>query len=299
MEYLKPALTFEQQAERLIGRGLDDPRDELIDRLKAVSYYRLSGYLHPFLRADDTYRPGTRLDAIWRRYTFDRRLRLLVMDPIERIEVNVRTALVYELAHSSGAFGYTRAHNLPGLDAQRFGKFMVKLGDAVHQSHERFVKHFQAKYGDRHSYLPVWMAAELWTFGMTLTVYRGVDKAIQKRIADRFGIPHDVLFSWLNALNAVRNICAHHGRLWNRELGVKPKIPHKNKHPRFHTPFPISANRIFGIVTICKDSLDAVASQSHWPDRLRALIAEYPDIPLNEMGFPDRWQDSAIWCVVR
>jgi abortive infection bacteriophage resistance protein len=107
MKYIKPALALEQQADQLIRRGLVGDRGILIDRLSAVNYYRLSGYLFPYRQPDDTFRPGTTLDEVWNRYTFDRRLRLLIMDPIERIEVHVRTALVYRMAHATGPFGYT------------------------------------------------------------------------------------------------------------------------------------------------------------------------------------------------
>ena len=90
MIYAKPALTFEAQADLLAAN-----RDELIARLKAVNYYRLSGYLYPFRDLpNDTFRPGADLDTVWRRYNFDRRLRLILLDAIERIEVAVRTRLV-------------------------------------------------------------------------------------------------------------------------------------------------------------------------------------------------------------
>lgn len=127
MKYAKAALTFEQQAGKLLGRGLVADRSALINRLKAVNYYRLSGYLYPFRNPDDTFRSGTTLDAVWQRYTFDRQLRLLALDGIERVEVCVRTALVYHHAHKHGPFGYTVPANLPKLPAHRFGRFLTTV----------------------------------------------------------------------------------------------------------------------------------------------------------------------------
>jgi len=112
VEYSKGALTFEEQADRLLSRGLSAGRDELIGRLRAVSYYRLSGYLYPFREkeadgsASDRSAAGTNLGAVWQRYCFGRRLRVLILDAIERIEVSVRTKLVYHFSHDHGPFGY-------------------------------------------------------------------------------------------------------------------------------------------------------------------------------------------------
>jgi abortive infection bacteriophage resistance protein len=143
MKYAKAALTFEQQADKLLGRGLVADRSALINRLKAVNYYRLSGYLYPFRNPDDTFRSGTTLDVVWQRYTFDRQLRLLALDGIERVEVSVRTALVYHHVHTHGPFGYTVPANLPKLPAHRFGRFLTTVDKETQRSHEVFVAHFQ------------------------------------------------------------------------------------------------------------------------------------------------------------
>jgi len=97
----------------------------------------------------------------------------------------------------------------------------------------------------------------------------------------------------LLAINTVRNVCAHHGRLWNRELGTKPKIPAKD--PAWNTPVTVGNDRVFGGLTLCKWSLDRIAPQSRWADRLRDLLEEFPAIPLVSMGFPTNWQQCPIW----
>ena len=295
MRYEKPALTFEEQADLLITRGLIVDRTLLINQLRSVSYYRLRGYTAPFQDENDRFRAGTTFDEIWRRYTFDRRLRLLVMDPIERIEVAVRTALAYELAHSSGPFGYTEPAHLPNLTGDRLGQFLSRLYELTQQSQEPFVLHFRRKYSDHHGYLPIWMAAEIIPFGTTLTLLRGVRKGVRARIATRFGVADDVLFSWMKSLNTVRNICAHHGRLWNRVLGMKPKIPRGRKHREWHDPTSVPNDRIYAVLTVCKYSLDLIAPQSQWPQRLESLLEEYAEIPLHHLGFVAGWKNSAIW----
>jgi len=119
--YSKQALSLEVQADRLIARGLIADRDELIGRLKVVNYYRLSGYLYPFRirnaegKVLDDFSPGTSLETVWRRYNFDRRLRILLLDAIERIEVAVRTRFVFHFVQAHGPFGYLNEKNLPGF----------------------------------------------------------------------------------------------------------------------------------------------------------------------------------------
>lgn len=295
MRYEKHALTFEQQADLLLKRGLMADRDILINHLRFVNYYRLSGYLFPFRKKDDHFRPGTTLDVVWRRYTFDRRLRVLVLDAIERVEVALRTQIVYEHAHRYGPFGYTVPENLPKLDGNRFGLFLSKVYDETQRSREIFVQHFRTKYSDQHPYLPLWMAAEIMPFGVMFNLYTGVEPEIKRNIALIFNVPDVVLSSWVNVLNTVRNICAHHGRLWNRELGVKPLMPNSRKYPQWHNPVAIPNHRIFAVLTILKYLTSIVAPQSHWYQRFHSLLVEYPDIPRLSMGFPENWEASPLW----
>lgn len=295
MRYTKLPLTYEEQADLLIGRGLLANKDILIQRLKAVSYYRLSGYWYPFINEADAFYPNTNLEKIWRRYIFDRQFRLLVMDGIERIEVSVRTNLIYQFVHKYGPFGYEDEINLPNLDKDEHDELLKKFAIEQKRSKEKFVTHFKYKYGDCHKNLPLWMAAEVMTFGMMLTLFKGSDASIKQLIANEYGIRDVVLRHWLYALNAVRNICAHHGRLWNRELGVKPFIPKEKHHPEWHQPVEVKNNRAFAILTIIKYMIDLIAPQSQWSSRLTALFDEYPDVPLVPMGFPESWQDCPIW----
>ena len=290
---MKPALTYEQQATQLMNRGLVCEADELIARLKSVSYFRLSGYWLPFRQDDDSFVEGTTLAAIWRRYTFDRHLRLLVLDAIERVEVCVRTELVYQLAHRQGPFGYRVAANLPGLKPDEHIEFIEQLTGEYSRSRERFIEHFKQTYGNVHTLPPYWMITELMAFGTLQRLYRGSPNNVKRIIAERFDVSSVVMESWLGTLSTIRNICAHHGRLWNRELGHKPKIPQKD--PRWHDPVEVLGNRVFGVLTILRYLLDDVAPQSQWSIRLSELHQHYPDVPRGQMGYPDDWPDCRIW----
>ena len=224
MKYTKPPLTYEQQADLLLARGLVADKAELVAKLTAVSYYRLSAYWHPFKRPDNTFAPGTTVATVWRRYTFDRQLRLLVMDAIERVEIAVRSRLVYELVHRHGAFAHLNATAFSGIPAAEHQRLLDDLHDSAQRSREVFVEHFQKTY-DEFPDLPLWTAAETMTFGQMLTMFRHCGKHIQRDIGAGLQISGNVLRSWLLTLNYIRNLCAHHARLWNRELAIKPILP--------------------------------------------------------------------------
>lgn len=293
MKYTKPPLTYEKQSQLLISRGLVCCEQELIEKLKAVSYYRLSGYWYPFRNPDDTFKPHTSLEQVWKRYTFDRQLRLLVLDAIERIEISIRTGLVYHHSHTYGPFGYMDGTNFPYLSKNEFMMLQGKIRESVKQSRETFVLHFNQKYGDMHPDLPLWMLAELLSFGMILTMYRGVDKQIKRSIASEYHLAFGVMESWLKTINMVRNICAHHSRLWNRTLGIKPIIP--NKDPQWHTPAKVHNDRIFGVLTLLKYLMNYTAPQSQWQDRLENLLKQYQGVSIKLMGFPENWKECPIW----
>lgn len=295
MKYIKPPLTFEEQANLLINRGLEVANPEsLLIHLNNVSYYRLSAYWYPYRQLDDTLKSGTTFEMIWRRYTFDRQLRLLVMDAIERVEIAFRTQLTNIFTLKYGAFGHLNPANLPKIGSARWNDLIQKIRDEALHSQERFVEHYRQKYKEEAD-LPLWMAVELMTFGMLFTFFRGTESAIKRKVAAIYGISAEVLDSWLHCLNQIRNICAHHGRLWNRALGIKPAIPRLNKHPEWHRPVEVGNERLFAVLTLLRYLIAHTAPMSRWPVRVKKLLADYSDIPLAPMGYPRDWKDCPIW----
>lgn len=291
MNYEKPWLSCEQQADQLLGRGMNCDREYLIDHLGCVSYYRLSGYWYPFLQ-NNQFKEDTMFSSVWDRYVFDRQLRLIVLDAIERVEIFIRTQLASELAEAHGAFGFLDKNSLPGLSDQNYDLFISKAKDAHKSSREKFIKHFKKKYGESHDLPPYWVLVEIIDFGQMYRLYQGAPKPIQKKIAQKLGVEAMILDSWLKTLNVCRNICAHHARLWNKVLGVKPKIPRRDI--RWHSP-QISNDRVFAVLTILSYSLSIIAPDSSWRERLINLFEEHPDIPKTSMGLLPGWRESPFW----
>lgn len=296
MRYDKSPLTFEEQADQLLGRGLKAEKPELVARLQAVSYYRLSGYLHPFREAEsDHFKSGTKLGHVWERYCFDRRLRVLLLDAIERIEVSIRTKLIYHFTHAHGPFGYLEDANLPKLKIDAYLEWRTALQEETSRSKEAFKAHFFKKYGEEHKSLPLWMLAELMSMGSTLTFLKGVSPDLKRTVAAEYGFPDELIRSWLLSLNATRNLCAHHARLWNRILGYPPKLPSPKKHPSWHAIPKPPNDRVGLIILICGNLLSQISPTSRWKNRVESLLSEYPNVPIESMGLSSNWTEHPVW----
>ena len=137
------------------------------------------------------------------------------------------------------------------------------------------------------------MAAEVASFGNLFTFFRHIHYQEQKFLASQLGISAKVLENWLMCLNYVRNLCAHHSRLWNLELAIKPVVP--DNDPDWLAPVPLDNRWTYAALTVLRWLLRKIAPESGWQIRLKELISEYPDIPLNHAGFPDAWELSPIW----
>lgn len=273
----------------------------MVQRLSVVNYYRLSAYWYPFKIIDpvagtERFASNTTFETIWRRYTFDRQLRLLIMDALERVEVAVlRTRMVEQFTLLHGPFGYRDLKNFgPRFSKPDYRRLLNEIGDSVKRSKEEFVARFQRKYTSESS-LPLWIAVEVMTFGHLFTFYRNLNRSEQQTLAHAFNLYPPVLESWLHTLNFIRNACAHHSRLWNRILPIRPQLPDQRHRPEWYSPVKFDNLHVFAVLTLLRYLLRFIESESGWQGRLESLLAEYPEIPLNWMGFPANWQDSPIW----
>jgi abortive infection bacteriophage resistance protein len=295
VKYEKPALTVAEQVERLRQRGLEGDPVDMAERLAKVSYYRLTGYSFPFRNSDDTFRAGTTFRAIWDHYVFDRRLRLLAMDALERVEVAVRTRLSYELGHRYGPFGYANVGAVFTGTSELRSKLLDGIrGEVERAKKEQFLEHFFDKYRE-HRDPPVWMATEVLSFGNVVRMVSMSRPEIQKKVTDYFGLPDEVVLSWLRTLNVIRNVCAHHSRLWNRRLPMKPLIPARHTYPDWHQPIRVPNDRMFTVFTQCIYLLGRLSPGSTWKRRLIALLDEYSQVSRRSMGFPENWEECPIW----
>ena len=292
--YEKIALTFEEQLEQLSGRGLFvDNRDKALHLLSTLSYYRLSGYWYPFLedKTNHKFKPGTTFDQAFRIYCFDRELKKLVSSQIEKIEVALRSAMIYHLSHENGPFWYTNSNLF--LDVIIHARFLISLQDHVHKSKEEFIKAFKKKYIE--PLPPAWMGMELISLGSLSILYSNLKPGRSKRsVANFFSISDGVFESWLHAITFVRNTCAHHARLWNKVMNIQPLIPNTTALP-WLTNNAVSNNKLYYFLSIVLYLQQSISPTSTFLLRFKDLLISYPEIEVKAMGFPEDWETEALW----
>lgn len=312
MRYAKPALSLDELVTHLASIGLQGERPMVAQRLKDVGYYRLSPYWRYFRKdpasPSSHLRDGTSIDDVWRLYTFDRELRLLVMDAIERVEIAVRSRLVQAHVSADGhdPFSYAEdacAARAPACVAERYRKLLNHVRRALERAVEQpdapqlteALRHFARTYGDTHCHPPLWLAAEDFSFGDLVTLYRGSPREVRKAVAIDFKIAEPVFESWLLTIQAMRNTCAHHCRLWNRVSGLPPKVP---RHDRGWSEPVLGSNRhTFFALTMLAHFLGIICDGSTWARRFLALVERYPTVPRGPMGMGDGWTEHAVWRV--
>jgi abortive infection bacteriophage resistance protein len=292
LEYEKPYMTLGELADRLVSRGLSADREDLIEHLRDVGYFRLSGYWNILRLPDGTFGEGASFSEVWRRYTFDRQLRLCTLDAVERVEVWLRAHLAHLIARDYGPFGYLGPEGLPRLGEERHAAFIRRCRAEYARSREPFAVHFREAYGETHDMPPIWMLVNMMDFGSILTLYRGASVMIRNEVASEVGVAARVLESWLVAINTLRNCCAHHARLWNREFGTKPRIP---RDACWHEPVQVKNDRIFGLLTVMSFLLRTAAPETGWRRRLIMLLEPLPEEDLRRMGFPKGWEACPMW----
>jgi abortive infection bacteriophage resistance protein len=326
--YDKPWKSYQEQLNQLTQRGLIvTDETKALYYLERIGYYRLSGYLFPFRQRSETccplsavngkkfkrgstdrivldeFKAGSRFQDAVDLYVFDKKLRLLIMDALERIEIGLRV----DISHSLGKkdpFAYlkpellfedfsTKLNEKTGLSDHH--QWLSKQATLVSRSKEDFIKHNKEKYGFP---LPIWVICEVWDFGTLSTLFAGMTVADQDRIASKYGISNGRIFaSWLRSLNYLRNVCAHHSRLWNRNIIDQPKLPNVGEISwieSFRGNEHLLA-RPFLLLCIAKHFLETINPNSTWSQRLQQLLIEFPDlqqlgINLAGMGAIEGWE---------
>lgn len=311
--YAKPPMSLDALVDRLIERGLQIPdRGRATRYLRHIGYYRLSPYTIPFQhgRPDHLLREGTTFDNVLDLYVFDRALRLLVIDAVERVEVAVRAALTDHMSTSyDGPHWYMNAEHFQNL-AQHAGLLKIVrdtcderlrgMPDSGEDSlvHRSALEHYLMTYGAP-ELPPSWLMVETLTIGQLSSAYRNLKRRSDRTaVAKSVGLTEPVLASWMKTYVRVRNICAHHGRLWNVGLGVYPAIPDSPSISwlQEHDALPErSRKRLYPVLVSLQAVLDSISPRSGWATRLHKLVGERPTMNLAGMGVPRGWADDPFW----
>jgi abortive infection bacteriophage resistance protein len=260
--------------------------------LQHLNYYRLGAYWLPF-ESDHTthiFRSATKFEEVLNLYLFDRELRLLMLDAIERVEVSIRSQWAYQIAHLHNPHGHLDA--TLAVNNSRWQKNLAKLTMEVNRSDENFIKHLITTYSEA---LPaVWAVCEVMSLGLLSRWYDNLKPMKTRRaIAAAYGVDEQVLASWLRHLSLVRNICAHHSRLWNRDFTITPTLP-RNKPVGLVNQCVPGSRKLYNTLIILLHLMGMIAPNHIWRSRVKDLLSEH-EILLPAMGFPVDWEKSKIW----
>ena len=140
------------------------------------------------------------------------------------------------------------------------------------------------------------------TMGNLSRHYRDTPRILRRQIANHYGISDVILASFLHHLTTVRNLCAHHRRLWNHHFDIWMRLPRPPRFPAamprpqpfFH--FNVDAReKIYKTLVILVYLTELISPSIGWRQRLQSLLTTHGDIRQSAMGFPPDWRNSPFW----
>ncbi|MCC5825626.1 Abi family protein [Alkalimonas sp.] len=314
MPELKPWRSMEEQLNILQQRGLKvDHEAAALNYLSRIGYYRLSGYWYPLRAIDhahtatqrrpvrsDNFVPDSHFEDVVQLYVFDKRLRLLALDALERIEMAIRVDVAYLLG-AKDPCAHQNPECLHGNFAKRANRRGPHQGKTDHQlwlekfetmvwraRKEPFIEHHSAKY---QGHLPIWVAIEVWDFGLLSRLFAGMKYHDKNQIANKYGLASgDVLARWLRSLNFIRNVAAHHSRLWNINVLERSPLPQEW--------LGLDNAKPFMYFCIMQKMMAVICPNSSWGKRLMELLEDFPEtnngaLVLDDLGLNSHWRE--LW----
>lgn len=279
--YAKAHATAAQRVAHLRARGLVVTRPNVAARkIEAIGYERLRIY---FLSRRQTniagkpFVPGTRYHDIIRLYECDARLRAACFQAVGQFELLLRNSMSETLsaAHGSHPYYITAAFK----DASANLAALQSFARVYDNSKDRRAKHYRDIYGTP-VMPPIWTMKEFLTFGATSRILQCLAGPLKTQIAGQFGVGSDLVFTnWVEALVDLRNICAHHDRLFNRSFQKQPS--------RLRSAgVPSAQPKTLKAILECLDHLMTQrGSPSEITDRVHRVILRYPEMNPAEAGY--------------
>ncbi len=283
MNFNKAPYSIQALLKLLESRGmLIDNYNSAEIALKSIGYYRFSGFALHFEQFKERermhkFKQNSKFDDVISLYEFDDKLRTLLFDYIGHIEIAFRVSLCNEIANETNNSHWYTEENL-FKDETIYKSFVKNCNLEIKRSKENFIVSYKNKY-NYPELPPVWMMLEILSMGTWSKVFSNIKcKNLQKKVSSNFNIQPHYLQSWIHSLSVLRNFCAHHYRIWNRNFTIKLHLTKKQKKI-------ISNNaKLSAFLLIINDMLSSIGRAEDFKMRMKNLLNEYPNIPIHKMG---------------
>ena len=314
----KPFKSVDDQISILRERGMEIHDLEFARSvLREIGYYRLSGYSYPYraVQAEaallsDNFIEGTTIEKVVKLYRYDQELRAVTGLQLAKIEIVLRVMISHELGrvdpyihlspHKLGKKAWDKVNVRP---TEQYSEWLDKYSLSVVRSNEDSVIHYKKKYD---AILPVWVAVHVLDWGGLRLLYGFARDEQRKAIAQQLNISESQLSSWLHCLNEVRNVCAHHGRLYSRTFPKSPMLTGEDHELGFLRRFVLDdvkegnrkekKGKCFAQFTIIQYLLSKMNLEGL--DELPRLLHNFPEVSpvsVEYLGVPENWEELPLW----
>lgn len=290
IKFNKPALDIDKQIELLKSRRLVvDNLDFAKSILSNITYYRLSAYMK-YYQVEDVFKPDTRFEDVVNLYNFDKDLKSIIFENIRIIEISLRTKICIHMCSNYGSHWFYDINNYKSK--RDYDKTLEILENEKGLKKDTFIKYYFEKYSEP-NLPPFWMISEVLSMGDLSKILNGLNFKDVKQIAnsltpDYYTSP--VLTNWIHVLATIRNICAHHSRLWNRQLKIKFAEPQKIQQ---WTENNVRNDNVYAVCFVISLLLKH-NPYNNFEQQLKELFSKYPQVDLTKMGFPKNYLESNI-----
>ncbi|WP_432263560.1 Abi family protein [Cupriavidus sp. TMH.W2] len=308
VEYNKPYKTPSDLARKLHQQGL-----HIADRRFAEltifreNYFRFKAYAIPFLdKTTDQFFHGTSFNDLYNLYCADQRMRDFLLPILATLEVRIR-AVIDNVVTSTTRDPFWHLDQSLFRSYAPVGQALKKAQDRFSKGKQEFVQHYREKYYTKKSYNnrhcpPFWIISEILTLEQLTSCCKSLNKEHpaffvsqgKNRLNDAatpFGLTsYDSLITNLSCIMQLRNLCAHHNRLWNRNLQM-PAGVQKGRMA------PTHINRLYSVLVMLRVMCKAQGIDDGIASFMSGMFASTPTFSrdMGSMGFPSAWQSDSIW----
>jgi abortive infection bacteriophage resistance protein len=206
-------------------------------------YYRLKGYVKPFLqRRSGRYVCKESFDTIRKTIDIDLSLREFLLINILKIENHITLLISEKLSKENNPYWH--------MNCDLFIRTTLSRNDSIN-NHRNILKKIKesteldedgkhshpglVRYAEKHDpdHIPSWIVRECISFGTWVQIFDALGNEQKSEIcklfrfkkqnsSKRFELSGNELISWIRSLNVLRNNCAHNGLISNKIFSFSP-----------------------------------------------------------------------------